>query len=106
MDVLSANTKNTSLWRGATLGNVAYSVATADYAKAFCAAAKVSDSMVGKTTGKVVGAIGSTKPVKAVTKVVGKAAASTVGKTVIKKIPLVGWGVGIYLAYGRAKERD
>ncbi len=74
------------------------------------AATAVSESKAGQVVGKVVDkaatAVASTKPAKAVAKVAAKATGTAVGKSLLKKIPLVSLGAGCYFAYDRFKNGE
>ena len=61
---------------------------------------------VGKTAEKAGQAVAKTAVGKAVTKTVAKTAGSAVGKSVLKKIPLVSLGAGAYFAWQRLKDGD
>ncbi len=70
------------------------------------AATAVGHSKVGRVVGKAADAVARTKPAQVVTKVVTKTAGTTVGKSILKKIPVVSLGAGCYFAYERFKKGE
>ncbi len=70
------------------------------------AATAVSNSKVGRAVGKAVDAVAQTRPIQALKKGVSKTLGTAVGKSALKKIPVVSLGAGCYFAYDRFKKGE